>query len=631
MILTRIRVQGFRCHEDVTLEGMERLAVVVGENDVGKTSLLDAICIALGEKGCSPTDFLETGPEQRVDRAVFEAEFRLEAVDVDLPERFRSGAKKDRLMYVRTFLQAGGEQTEVDGLGYEDDRFDDANFDVAENQKEALRAYDVEPARLKTDRFPQRDQLVKEGRLRLVERKVPLTNFKAELMPFLPRIERISATEYANPSGVVQRTLQAVARTVVRPIDPATGKEKEREDLKKVKNEISVALDAEIETALTTLRRLFPDMAGLRVEPHIDFAKAVGATDLVVETPQGPRSLSMFGAGRNRKMWMGLLHWEREVAQRRGRAAGSVLRLYDEPDVALDYGAQRDLFSTIHEWAHDPDAKTQCIVCTHAVTMIDRAPIAAVRLVRSDGTGRRQVERLTAPDADAQTRMLHEIGRAVGLTNSVLLYERAFLVFEGESEREAVPILYRTLFGTTLADDGIVAVALEGCGAWKSALEVLFRNRLPLVHLLLDADTRTQATNSNVSEHTVREVLGSLGQTAEQADAFFADQITFVGAVEFEDAFGDDVITRALESEFPRADGRAWTPEDVRAVRAIGPKFSTELGDAVFAACERQRKNSARKKPAMAGAVARSCLGRGCMPETVVSALETVRKRAGVA
>lgn len=48
MYLSEVRIVGFRCFEDVTVQLCEGLNVIVGENNIGKTNLLDAIRIALG-------------------------------------------------------------------------------------------------------------------------------------------------------------------------------------------------------------------------------------------------------------------------------------------------------------------------------------------------------------------------------------------------------------------------------------------------------------------------------------------------------------------------------------------------------------------------------------------------------
>jgi putative ATP-dependent endonuclease of the OLD family len=617
VILQHFRVRNFRCHEDTTLDELGRLVVVVGENDVGKTALMDAICTALGVRPCGPDDYRQTGADQRVDRLSFEVEFQIEEHD-QVPPEFRSGADGGVLKFERVFLLNGGDQTHVHGLGFADERLDEVNFSTAETQKQVLKAYGIEPAKKKEDRYPQREELLQSGRVDRVPRLLAVQNFRTRLGPLMPHVERISATEFASPASVVQRTLQAIARMVIHPVGE-DGIERERPDLQQVRTDVQSALNQEIEKAIAVLEQLFPDMEPLRVEPQIDFVRAVGTSELLVQEPEGARKLSAYGAGRNRKTWMGLLHWERESAQRRGVAGHSVLRVYDEPDVNLDYSAQRDLFGTIQGWATDPSAKAQCIVCTHAVTMIDRAPLPAVRFVRSTDGGRREVQRVLGAGAAEQNRLLHEIGLAVGLTNTVLLYERAFLVFEGPSEGAALPLLYKQLHGFGMREDGIVPVQLEGCGGWKSVLDVLLRNRAELVHVLLDEDTRGPGSVGGIT----RAALEDIGFPAK----FLETQVTYIGEREFEDAFTDDVLACALNQVAARVDERPWSPDDVQTIRAEKGKFSSALTKAATAACIPAHRQSARSKPEIATAVARCC-GPDDVPEKIVAVFTELRRIA---
>jgi hypothetical protein len=223
----------------------------------------------------------------------------------------------------------------------------------------------------------------------------------------------------------------------------------------------------------------------------------------------------------------------------------------------------------------------------------------------------------TPPD---QIRLLHEIGRAVGLTNSALLYERAFLVFEGPSEEAALPVLYRLLFDRTVVEDGIVLVNLAGRGGWRTVLDVLFRNRRSLLHMVLDEDCRGTGAGDQIS-------LADLVELGFEAD-FLTNQVTFVGQKEFEDAFSDAVIVAALNAEFPREDGRAWEVADIQPARAAD-KFSYELTRIAVAGCVREKKGTAKRKPELAAAIAGQCRTHSEVPPALVSALEIVRQRTG--
>jgi len=61
-MLTTLRIHDFRCFRKLTVEGLTRVSLLVGANNAGKTSVLEAAELVLG--GTSPTALLR-GPEKR--------------------------------------------------------------------------------------------------------------------------------------------------------------------------------------------------------------------------------------------------------------------------------------------------------------------------------------------------------------------------------------------------------------------------------------------------------------------------------------------------------------------------------------------------------------------------------------
>lgn len=618
MYLTGLSLTNFRCFERIELDALDRLAVLVGENDAGKSVILEAITVLVGAAACGDDHFRRDPEGAKADEMEVAGTFQLEAHDT-VPEEFRVGSAPGELRLRRRW--AGG-VAEVHAwvVGFDDADYDD--FNGAERQKELLRRLEVVPAPKEVERREQLAKLVEDGVLRrTTPREVKLTSF-APLMPCMPRIERIASNEYRSPDAMIQRTLQAAAASVMTPVDAATGQPKERRALAAMRGAIIKRLNAEIVQAKDVLQRVHPQLRDLRVEPNIDFTRAVTTTTLTVNIGDGDRLLSSFGEGTKKRMWMGLMEWEQRAAK--ANVAGSVIRLYDEPDVNLHYNAQRQLFATVAGLACDVTLRTQCFVCTHAVTLIDRAPCEAVNLIHVEPDGTRRLQRIgKGSDAEVMA-FFNEVGRAVGLSNTVLLYERGFLLVEGDSEEVSLPILYRVLFGRLLAEDGIVIVNLHTCGAWHSVMEVMLRNRIPLTHMLLDADCKEPGSSARITASALEE-LGC------QPD-FIEQQVSFIGEKEFEDAFADAVIAEALDAEYPRLDSASWL-ERVAAIKVHarnGGKFSAELHQAVRRECVPERRRDATK-PNIAAAVARCCKSEDDIPASLLDAFMKIRTRAGAA
>lgn len=611
MILRNLTIIDFRCFDRLHLVSMDGLAVFIGENDAGKTSILDAIDLLLSSRSLSRDDYRKLPDGSAVDRCSLRGVFQLEPHDT-VPVEYRSGPAGEFLNLTKSFFPDRVEVM-VLGQGYSDDRFD--TFRPAEAQKSLLREYGLNPAGNEQGRREQVAALLAAGKLELVER--PLTVSFGTLAPHLPRVQRIAATDYRAPDSMVQRALQNVVSGVIYSEDDGDREPKELAALTDIRARIRVRLDEEIEKAQGALQKAHPGIRSVSVEPAIDFTRCVTATNLLVDAGEGERLVSSFGEGTKKRIWMGLLEWERSTTSGMGQ---SLIRLYDEPDVNLHYEAQRRLFETICGLAGEPIPRTQCFVCTHSLTLIDRSPVESIHLLRLDDGHRRSHIQINQPGDLDIIAFFNEVGRAVGLSNSALLYERAFLVVEGESEEAAMPILYRCLFGRSLVEDGIVLINLHTCSAWKAVLEVLLANRLPLTQLLLDQD----CTDPNSSGHITPEALNDLGCPAD----FQRDQVSYVGVKEFEDAFSDGVICRALSAEFARVDGRSWDGGDLANLRSNSAKFSSDLKQLVRHSCTLARRNDATK-PAIAAAVARACRTVADVPPAITNALIALRARAG--
>ena len=488
MHLIKLALKDFRCYQEVEVAPLGKLAVIVGENDVGKTVLMDAIAILLGSNQAGPQDLRSGADGTRSDEFEIRGQFLLEDHDT-LQEEYRVDG---HFTLIRR-LKAGQLETYVDALGYDDAEFDD--FRGAEKQKALLTKAGLRPGTNEGLREQQLAQLVAEGRLHrnvLREQKLPTIGVISD---HLPKVERIASTEYRSPETMVQRTLLSIAASVMHPVDPETGQPKEHSELTKIRQEIVGRLNQEIDEVKTILQRINPSILEMSVLPSIDFSRAVASTALSLNTGEGERPLSSFGEGTKKRMWMGLLEWEREAAKK--AAIGSTIRLYDEPDVNLHYRAQRELFKTISALSSDEELHTQCFVSTHAVTLIDRAPCEAINLIEFAEDGGRKVTRIHGGENPDVMRFFNEVGRVVGLPNSVVLYEKAFLLVEGDSEWVALPILYRLLHGKAMSEDGLVLINLHTCSAWRSVVEVLLHNRLPITHLLLDGCGSFRKTSPN--------------------------------------------------------------------------------------------------------------------------------------
>ena len=621
MFLSRLLLRNFRCYQEAAFDNIGRLAVFIGENDAGKTVLLDAVEVLLGRRQPVPRDFHRLADGNTEDDFTLEALFNLDEADT-LPNQWRS---VESLHFRRVFRQETSIIMEVFvlGQGYSDPDFDGFAALNAESQKVLLRKYDKAPSGNAAGRIAQIPELVSDGILTFVERWIKISPSEVNIFnSYLPLTERISSIEYRHPESVIQRRLQAVAAQVIKPVDSETGESKEIDALAEVRTKIETALNTEIQGIVPILQQVHRKLKGVIAKPNIDFTKAISTSNMILDCGEGEQGFETFGEGTKKRIWMGLLEWESKGAGGSGDVR-NVIRLYDEPDVNLHYGAQRQLFQNILDLVDDPESRSQCLVCTHSVQLIDRAPITTVTLIRVEDDNARTPCRIQGLDDADYTDFYNDVGSAVGLTNTALLYERAFLIVEGESEDKAIPIIYQNIFGRDMRDDGIRIIDLSTCGAWKSVLKILLRNRGEMVHLLLDQDCNTAASSAYVNDAILRNLGIPLPQN------FLTDQISYIGVKEFEDAFDTEVIHQGIQSVFEFPEGEEWGTEEIDRLKSESEKFSEELKKRILHSCVPQHKPNA-KKHYIAVAVAKQCVAEDHVPVELLNTLKRVRERAGI-
>lgn len=167
--------------------------------------------------------------------------------------------------------------------------------------------------------------------------------------------------------------------------------------------------------------------------------------------------------------------------------------------------------------------------------------------------------------------------------------------------------------GQSLIASGISMLNTKGSRAVRRLVEVLACEWGRHVIVLADADTRDGQSGA-LSEAWLEKLGLIVGQ-----------QVHFIGAKEFEDAFGDGVWLRVLQSRFPvRAGGSDWVSGDIAGLRRDGSKFSEELTNLVRRRCGDHRIG----KPALGLALAEVCQDEQDVPEALRACFTAAREIA---
>lgn len=530
MLLTRLSVENYRCFEVLSDLPLEPLTAFIGPNDAGKSSLLRLLRHGLRNEPIAAQDF--RNPERpvalllrfdvtRASEAAASADFRLSERELVVRKEFAPGAKPATSVYRRCFV---------------DDRLNRLNALRSQELIDLLREFGV-----------QESPTNNAGRVMAIQRHiatVPATEHEAwvpadaRLDVVLPEYLLFGAAEDLTlQSGPLMTALRQVYRSFL---------ERQATEIQTLLDQATAELRKELGRLTPVLASFGPDGLGLEVDPNLDISNGLVLGEMRVRMPDGGViPFSGCGDGTKRRIMVAVFGWANDVLGRIAEEEGrSLLWGFDEPDTHLHYEAQYRLLGQLKGMTR---GHMQMLLCTHSIPIIDRLPVTAIRhVVRAPNGASSHVEYLRDPleDGGDIAEFLRSVGSGVGFANSLLFYERCFILVEGQTEEKALPILYRKLHAADLLDDGIRLFAAENDGMALQLARLLLAQRKEVI-VLLDNDTRGR--------------LAGPIERLRQAGLDVDSRIVYAGEVEFEDSFSDAALLPCLNRHHPRRDGAPWT------------------------------------------------------------------------
>jgi len=590
------------------------MTVLIGENDAGKSTLLDALDLALNRKNPIIDDFYVRDGEQRETRIQIELVFIYDP-DEEKPES--QYIDESGKLYYRATYQVGSSLYEVKAKKFSNELLNrDFTKLKAGEFDEVLLALEIEIQGRRNNevRLQKIEEYVNTNNPEQVEGWLEIRNLFDK---YIPRFEKYSSAEYKSPELMIQKTLQTVVDSYIYEIDES-GTKQLIAPLKVVKEELKNNLDIKVEELLSFVQSYNSKVTGLEIEPIVDFSRGFQTGKLFLNDSSGTYHVANKGEGTKKRLFLSILEWDRKVLLETDTRP--VIRGYDEPDANLHYEAQRKMYYCVRDITGKENSKIQALICTHSLTMIDRAPAKSINLLKTDESGMCNVTYLRTNDDDSIDLFLNNMSQSLGVSNSSIFYERCFIFVEGPTEENALPILYANLHGSSVVEDGIKVINIEGCGGWEHTVKLMGINKREHMIFLLDSDCNEENSTCTLGQET----LIRLGFES----TFLTSNVIFIGTKEFEDAFDSNVYVQTLNFNWPKNDGTQWTIEEIDSLKSTD-KFSKSLLEAVW---QKSRLKGERKctKPKLGIEIANYCRGAEVIPSEIKNLFTIARKVSGV-
>lgn len=537
MKIRKLSVNGFRCLLDFEVSFESDLTVIVGENDAGKSSLIECLKVVTQGRRVELDDFNHNLDKIRIS---------IETEDFSFGKKYKKN--EDAIEEGDLTASPSPEYVAriIDWLN--NDNLDLTNVDVQEKIKQTAKTIGL------TVRSNSNIENLKSSILE----KFNSHNIKivGATFPSFNNIQ-LDGKHFENVSGFFKEVFLKGKQSEI--WDEKINDEKTIEEFVKDKiNSYSAHIEQSIkETGILGRMQLFlKDLTEVKIEPV--YQKKDLNIDAKVKFMENGKEVSIDkkGDGTKRRITMALLEYKKE--QSLLEHDSSTIYLLDEPDTHLHVKAQIEFLDTVKSFSKNG---SQVILTTHSPFIINSVQPKQLRLIENEDNHSKI--KYIKSDADAADRVL----RSIGVENTYLFFSRHIIIVEGETEEQFLPSYFLKRFDETLSSSLVKVINCKGIpnipGFAKAILEI---HNPENIHLLYDNDASPE----------LLELINQLNIPDERKYV--------VGNKEFEDAFTDEALYNAWceyltasEKEIPEA----WTIEAICNLRNDcknnGGKFSKQI------------------------------------------------------
>lgn len=436
--MTEVRVSNFRSLTNVVVE-LDDLTVLVGANNAGKTSFLEAIYAAVGAGRKSlGQDDIHVGPSEAL-----APQDRVATIDVCVRPFYADGKRMD------TF-PAGSYWTALWGTGISQDHdfHDFMAFRTTLVWSSTKGAYALERKFLTEWKTPA-DWLTAKASTEGVSAEqlehvaLHYIDAKRDLEDDLRR-QGSFWRRLTDNLGLTDADIQAFEKTLSELNDGMVAKSPVLQHLRANLSDMSSVVSAD--SAAVDITPVARRLRDLSKGVDVTFATTGAQAFPLSKHGMGTRSLASL------LVFRAFMSWRYALAEQQGDQTHSLLAL-EEPESHLHPQAQRALFAQIKS------IPGQRIVSTHSPYFAGQAKLSELRLFTKHA-GVTRAERL--PMQALTPDDVRKLERMVIASRGDLLFARAVVLFEGETEEQAFPLWAHAYWGASAHELGFSFIGVGG-------------------------------------------------------------------------------------------------------------------------------------------------------------------------
>lgn len=537
MKIRKLSVNGFRCLLDFHVEFEDDLTVIVGENDAGKSSLIECLKVITQGRPIELDDFnhdlssIEISVE--TEDFVFRKDYQRNGHIIE-QNKLIAVPTPDYISRTRKWIQSEELDVSIEentnkiknisrtlGITVK------SNSNIANLITSILDRLDGEDVEIEGASFPSFNNIQLDGK------------------------------HFENVSGFFKEVFLKGKQAEI--WDEKISDDKTIEEfVKETINNYSQSIEQSItETGILERMQMFlTDLTEVKIEPVYQ-TRDLNIDAKVKFLENGKEvSIDKKGDGTKRRVTMALLEYKKEQSLLEHDT--STIYLLDEPDTHLHVKAQIEFLDTVRGFSRN---ESQVILTTHSPFIINAVSPKQLRLLENSNN-RSNIKYLRQ-----EIEVADKVLRSLGVENAYLFFSRHIIIVEGDTEENFLPSYFLKKFNDTLSSSLVKVINCKGItnipGFARAILEL---HNPDNIHLLYDNDASPELS----------ELIDRLDVPDERKYV--------VGEKEFEDAFSDDALhfvwrqyLLGVEKEVPPG----WNVDAIYKLRVDcrenGHKFSKEI------------------------------------------------------
>jgi putative ATP-dependent endonuclease of OLD family len=511
ILIDSVRISGFRGIENFEIS-LSRVTVLIGINNSGKTSVLKAMQLALGDysRYLSEEDFHIDTDEQRSQKILIDIRIvpvnekgeRKQSFDdewiIEFEDKIRAEANGNQYLAFRT-------ECKTDSIkgGFETLRFT-------------------------LEKWPDKTTWQTE------KQKLNKLNSRFLSIPFISiEAQRDIHQELKDKSSFVGKVLASVEYN--------SSDIKELESIIKKVNEEAVKKSNELQglkTHLETLNQSFQGSGTAEITPFPKKIRDLSKNFSIYFGETSGNSFSMEYHGMGTRSWASMLTVKTFADLMVTKHAKEVKPFFpiiatEEPEAHLHPNAQKTIY---HQLAQ---SKGQVIMSTHSPYLAAMAAQSELRYLKKISTGI-VAQRLNINDDEDRRRIQREVIHSRG----EILFSRALVLCEGETEEQALPLLFNKYFGNASFVLGVSFIGVGGSGKKYQPFLTFARDFSIPVFIFSDGE-----------EKATKELKKIYGKVFGETDISKSPNITILDGTDFEGYLISSGYKFCIEDAITQVDG----------------------------------------------------------------------------